>query len=97
MRPLLLLAMARRVFQHVWTVNLKFLPEDTFQAKGLAAGLLCAHLLLLLGFAHYRCARGVPFPDQLSASEQRAYKQQQHVCGEWSSERLMAVASACVL
>lgn len=43
----------------MWTVNLKFLPEDTFQSKGLAVGLLCAHLLLLLAFAHFRRAPGI--------------------------------------
>lgn len=45
-----------RVFQHVWSVNLKFLPEPVFQSKGVAAFLLAAHLALLLLFAHYRYA-----------------------------------------
>ena len=42
------------MFQHVWTVNLKFLPEELFQSRGIALGLLAAHLLLLLLFAHFR-------------------------------------------
>lgn len=44
-----------RVFQHVWSVNLKFLPEPLFQSKGVAFALLTAHLALLLLFAQYRC------------------------------------------
>ncbi len=38
----------------MWTVNLKFLPEEVFQSRGVALGLLCAHLLLLLLLAHFR-------------------------------------------
>ena len=45
-----------RVFQHVWSVNLKFLPEPVFQSKGVASALLAAHLALLLFFAHFRSA-----------------------------------------
>jgi alpha-1,3-mannosyltransferase len=44
-----------RVFLHVWSVNLKFLPEPVFQSKVLAVLLLAAHLLLLWLFAQYRC------------------------------------------
>ena len=40
-----------RVFQHVWSVNLKFLPEDAFRGPWLAAGLLAAHILTLWLFA----------------------------------------------
>lgn len=45
-----------RVFQHVWSVNLKFLPESVFQSRSVASALLAAHLALLLLFAHYRSA-----------------------------------------
>ena len=40
-----------RVFLHTWSVNLKFLPEQAFQARWLAAGLLAAHVLTLWLFA----------------------------------------------
>ena len=43
-----------RVFQHTWTVNLKFLPEPFFQSKGVASVLLLAHMLLLWVFAQHR-------------------------------------------
>ena len=43
-----------RVFQHTWTVNLKFLPETLFQSKGVALVLLLAHALLLWAFAQHR-------------------------------------------
>ena len=46
-----------RVFFHVWSVNLKFLPEDVFQSKGLALALLAAHLALLWLFAQNRWCR----------------------------------------
>lgn len=46
-----------RVFLHVWSVNLKFLPEGVFQSKGLAASLLAAHLALLWLFAQNRWCR----------------------------------------
>lgn len=42
-----------RVFLHVWSVNLKFLPEHVFQSKGLAAGLLLAHGIVLWLFARW--------------------------------------------
>ena len=43
-----------RVFQHVWSVNLKFLPEPIFQSKPVALALLIAHLFLLGVFIQYR-------------------------------------------
>ncbi len=43
-----------RVFQHVWSVNLKFLPELVFQSKEVAVVLLVAHVLLLWAFAQHR-------------------------------------------
>ena len=43
-----------RVFQHVWSVNLNFLPELVFQSKEVAVVLLVAHVLLLWAFAQYR-------------------------------------------
>lgn len=43
-----------RVFQHVWSVNLKFLPEPVFQSKEAAIVLLLAHVALLWVFAQYR-------------------------------------------
>lgn len=43
-----------RVFQHVWSVNLKFLSELVFQSKEVAVVLLLAHMLLLWAFAQYR-------------------------------------------
>ncbi|BDA45052.1 Dol-P-Man:Man(5)GlcNAc(2)-PP-Dol alpha-1,3-mannosyltransferase [Coccomyxa sp. Obi] len=46
-----------RVFQHVWSVNLKFLPEPVFQSRSVASALLAAHLALLLLFAHFRWCR----------------------------------------
>ena len=49
-----------RVFQHTWTVNLKFLPEPLFQSKGVALVLLLAHVLLLLAFAQHRYQHGRP-------------------------------------
>lgn len=43
-----------RVFQHKWSVNLKFLPEETFRSKEVAIFLLMAHLGLLWLFAQRR-------------------------------------------
>ncbi len=43
-----------RIFQHVWSVNLKFLPEPVFQSKEAAIVLLLAHVALLWVFAQYR-------------------------------------------
>lgn len=39
-----------RVFFYRWTVNLKFLPEEVFVSKALAAGLLAGHLAALVAF-----------------------------------------------
>jgi alpha-1,3-mannosyltransferase len=43
-----------RVFTHRWSVNLKFLPEQTFQSKKVAITLLAVHLALLYLFASCR-------------------------------------------
>ena len=43
-----------RVFQHMWSVNLKFLPEPIFQSKPMALALLIAHVFLLGVFTQYR-------------------------------------------
>ena len=40
-----------RVFQHTWSVNLKFLPPHVFLDPWLAAGLLAAHVTTLWLFA----------------------------------------------
>ena len=40
-----------RVFLHVWSVNLKFLPERVFQAPALALALLTVHVATLWLFA----------------------------------------------
>jgi len=45
-----------RVFMWKWSVNFKFIPEDTFVSKPLAAALLAMHLGLLLAFAHRKWA-----------------------------------------
>ncbi len=44
----------RRVFLHVWSVNLKFLPPWLFQSRGVAVALLLCHVALLGVFATYR-------------------------------------------
>lgn len=49
-----------RVFQHTWTVNLKFLPEPLFQSKAVALALLLAHVLLLWAFAQHRYQHRCP-------------------------------------
>eukprot|EP00667_Euglena_gracilis_P011406 EG_transcript_11655 len=46
-----------RVFFHVWSVNLKFLPEEVFQSKALALVLLALHLASIFLFAHFRWCR----------------------------------------
>lgn len=46
-----------RVFLYKWTVNLKFLSEETFKSKELAALLLISHLGLLWSFAQKRWCR----------------------------------------
>lgn len=43
-----------RVFQHVWTVNWKFLPEDWFVSQRFAVWLIIGHLFLLWRFADQR-------------------------------------------
>eukprot|EP01095_Lingulamoeba_sp_RSL-Kostka_P000131 TRINITY_DN10238_c0_g1_i1.p1 TRINITY_DN10238_c0_g1~~TRINITY_DN10238_c0_g1_i1.p1 ORF type:complete len:433 (+),score=81.54 TRINITY_DN10238_c0_g1_i1:27-1325(+) len=43
-----------RQFMYKWTVNLKFLPEETFLSKELATGLLVGNLLVLLIFAWFK-------------------------------------------
>lgn len=42
---------------HRWTVNLKFLPEEVFQAKSTAVSLLLLHLTLLIYFAQQKWCR----------------------------------------
>ena len=42
-----------RVFQHTWSVNLKFLPEHVFLDPWLATGLLAAHLAAVWLFARH--------------------------------------------
>lgn len=42
-----------RVFMWQWTVNWRFLPEETFVSPRWAAALLCAHLVALLALAHF--------------------------------------------
>jgi alpha-1,3-mannosyltransferase len=41
-----------RQFFHVWSVNLKFLPEEIFLRKELGLALLAANLFVVLWFAH---------------------------------------------
>ena len=49
-------------------MNLKFLPEAVFVSKGLASGLLCAHLLLLFIFAHSKFTKSTGgLPSTVSA------------------------------
>lgn len=43
-----------RQFIHYWSVNFKFVPEIIFLSKPFALGLLAAHLVALLLFAHRR-------------------------------------------
>ena len=43
-----------RVFLHVWTVNWRFVPEDTFLSKPFANGLLGLHFVLLALFGLFR-------------------------------------------
>jgi alpha-1,3-mannosyltransferase len=43
-----------RVFQYVWTVNLRFLPEPVFVSKQLALGLLATQLVILAAFFSIR-------------------------------------------
>ena len=46
-----------RQFFYVWTVNLKFLPEELFLDRRVAAGLLAAHLAVLALFFFTRWSR----------------------------------------
>ncbi len=48
-----------RVFQHKWSVNLKFLPEETFQSRAVAIALLVAHVGLLWLFAQKKWCRDI--------------------------------------
>lgn len=43
-----------RQFVHHWSVNWKFVPEETFLSRPFALGLLVAHLAALLALAHRR-------------------------------------------
>jgi alpha-1,3-mannosyltransferase len=43
-----------RQFLHKWTVNWRFVPEDTFLSAPFSIGLLAAHAALLFGFAWTR-------------------------------------------
>ena len=43
-----------RQFVYHWSVNWKFVPEETFLSKPFATALLAAHLIALLGLAHRR-------------------------------------------
>lgn len=45
--------------KHKWTVNWKFVPEDTFLSKQMALTLLALHLTTLALFAHYRWCHGI--------------------------------------
>jgi alpha-1,3-mannosyltransferase len=47
-----------RVFRYRWTVNWRMLPERVFLDQRLSQGLLAAHVVLLLFFAHHRWLRG---------------------------------------
>ena len=46
-----------RVFIHHWSVNFKFVPNETFVSPAFAAALLACHLTLLLALAHRRWHR----------------------------------------
>ena len=43
-----------RSFLHVWTVNWRFVPEDTFLSQHFACGLLSLHIVLLTLFGLFR-------------------------------------------
>ena len=43
-----------RAFLYVWTVNWRFVPEETFLSQHFAKGLLALHLLLLVLFGLFR-------------------------------------------
>ena len=46
-----------RVFIHHWSVNFKFVPNETFVSPAFAAALLACHLAALLALAHRRWHR----------------------------------------
>lgn len=46
-----------RVFLYKWTVNWRFLDEDTFLSPGLAKGLLIGHVSILVAFGWFRWCR----------------------------------------
>ncbi len=48
-----------RQFTYIWTVNLKFLPEELFLNKQVALGLLVAHVTGLLVFLHLQNPKGL--------------------------------------
>ncbi|KAJ9656459.1 dolichyl-P-Man:Man(5)GlcNAc(2)-PP-dolichol alpha-1,3-mannosyltransferase [Neophaeococcomyces mojaviensis] len=43
-----------RQFLYKWTVNWRFVPEDTFLSRSFAYSLLAIHATLLLAFLHYK-------------------------------------------
>eukprot|EP00736_Rhodelphis_marinus_P007342 Rmarinus@m.9040 len=47
-----------RKFFYVWTVNWKFLPEETFLDSRFSVFLLIAHVAVLVGFLMRKCTRG---------------------------------------
>ncbi|CAG9460357.1 unnamed protein product [Pedinophyceae sp. YPF-701] len=51
-----------RVFLHVWTVNLKFLPEHVFVSRALHVFLLVLHIALLAAFFRYKWFQGTQGP-----------------------------------
>ena len=62
-----------RVFQHEWTVNLKFLSPSAFRSPEVAISLLALHVILLLLFLiPWSRARQPPF--QVSKQEQLQVK-----------------------
>eukprot|EP00741_Cyanophora_paradoxa_P006024 tig00000970_g5842.t1 len=46
-----------RQFIYYWSVNFKMVPEELFLSRPFAASLLATHLVLILGFAHFRWCR----------------------------------------
>lgn len=43
-----------REFMYKWTVNWRFVSEETFLSKGFARGLLIAHVVTLIAFGWFR-------------------------------------------
>ena len=61
-----------RAFDRTWSVNLQFLSPAAFSSRLTSAGLLGAHLSLLLLFAHFRWLRASGgLPSLLNASLRR--------------------------